>query len=120
MNEITISELTEAEVPEILTRTRLDIVFLAQPQDKPVIQAAHGDPDSFVIIRMDGKFTGLRMTGGSRTQRQQRYWGMLASFQREGIGDARTPDGRQVKIVEGDDFLSRRAFLRKPEPPTTP
>lgn len=116
---ITLDELTEAEVQDALRRTSLDIIFLGQPADQTCLQAAHGDTHSFVILRMDGQFTGLRMTGGSRTQRQQRYWGMLAEFQQEGIGEARTPDGKQVRIVEGDDFLSRRSFLRKPEPPTT-
>ena len=123
-NDITLHDMTSEEIEAALLRTGLNIIFSAQPKDQPCIQAAHGDPDSFIIIRFPGDAThewqGIRMNGGSRDERQQRYWAMLHSLERDGIGQNRTPAGqpvsfeqRDVRTVEGGDFLARRTFLRK-------
>lgn len=93
--------MTDDEVQEALLKTGLNIVFCTFPEtDKNVIiQAAHGDEHSAVIIRMNGnEFSGIALVGGTRDERKDRYRSMLASFQRDGLGKTTSPDRRPVHI----------------------
>jgi hypothetical protein len=93
-------ELSPSEVQSALQRTHLAIVFAGHPsRQNPMLQAAHGETHSFVILRHqdEGGWDGWELTDASKEAREEAYRGMLRKFQAEGAL-CTTPDGRAVEL----------------------
>lgn len=93
-----VTELTPDEMKDALQRTALNIVF-ANFKENPVVQAAHGILESFVILRhVNGSFDGCRLTDSEKDERKAHYGRMVKRWQDAGEGQCFTPDGRETRL----------------------
>lgn len=107
-DEVELHAMSAEEIQDVLLKTGLHIVFAAnqRPGGGTLIQAAHGDPHSYIIIRggeagtPTEEWSGIRMTGGSRDERRARYQHMLAGFEADGLGKPHAPDGRPLSFFK--------------------
>jgi hypothetical protein len=100
-----IDELSPAEVKDALMRTQLGIVFANFPdQSYPLLQAAHGNTESFIILRHSDQqgWDGWRLSGAPKEARREKYHAMLRDWKAEGIGQTTMPDGRDVENTQAE------------------
>jgi hypothetical protein len=96
-----IEDLSDPEIKEALMRTQLGIVFANFPdKSSPIIQAAHGAEESFIILRHsdDQGWDGWRLSESAKGERKEHYRSFLKKFQDRDGATIATPDGREIKL----------------------
>lgn len=96
-----IEDLSPADIKEALLKTQLGIVFANFPdKSSPMLQAAHGSTESFIILRHSGDqgWDGWKLSEATKDERRDHYRSMIKKFADSDGATLLTPEGRETKL----------------------